>query len=138
MKYLLLCGAGLFAAATAGFPVSAEAQERNRSWQFSGQNRASIAALIREVEEGGDSNGAVAGYTSPGYTSLVCGGDGQASATGNSTCIILHNSDGFVDVGQDSDGTQTATSTSQTDGASNTPPSGSDDVLDTLNGDSTQ
>lgn len=101
-------------------------QDRNQSWQFTGQNRASIAALIRDVEKNGSGNGVISAAPAEGYTNLVCGKDGQTSAAGNTTCIILNNSDGTIDVGQDSDGDQTATTDTETQ------QSIADAVLDTL------
>jgi hypothetical protein len=107
--------------------VSALAQDRNQSWQFKGQNRASIAALIRDVERNGGNNGvAVSALPSGGYTNLVCGKDGQTSASANTTCIILNNSTGTVGVGQDANGNQTATTGTETE------QSDADAVMDVL------
>lgn len=101
-------------------------QDRNQSWQFKGQNRASIAALIRDVEENGRGSGTAMITPAGSYTNLVCGKDGQTSAAGNTTCIILNNSDGKIDVGQDSNGNQTATTNTETQ------QSDADAVLDAL------
>lgn len=101
-------------------------QDRNQSWQFKGQNRASIAALIRDVEKNGSGGGVATLSPAGSYTNLVCGKDGQSSAAGNTTCIILNNSDGTVDVGQESNGSQTATTNTETQ------QSDADEVLDTL------
>ncbi len=98
---------GLFPGAHA-----ANAQQFNQAWGFTTQNRASIAALMQQVEKSeGTGNAVVSGG---GYDSLVCGGDGMSSATGNSTCIILNNSDGTIQVGQDSRGNQESSNTEDT------------------------
>lgn len=111
-------------------PLTAEksfSQDRNQSWQFKGQNRASIAALIRDVEKNGNGT-AVSAVPVGGYTNLVCGKDGQSSAAANTTCVILNNSTGTIDVGQDSEGNQTATNHTETT------QSVADSVLETLAG----
>lgn len=83
-------------------------------WNFTPQNRAAIAIAIKNVEDG---NGA--GGVGGGGTTVLCGGtsgaqgDGStgsgASATANSSCVIVNNSDGaIVSVGQDSYGDQSA------------------------------
>ncbi len=91
---------------------AANAQQFNQAWGFTTQNRASIAALMQQVEKSEGTGNAVA--SGGGYDSLVCGGDGMSSATGNSTCIILNNSDGSIQVGQDSQGNQESSNTEDT------------------------
>lgn len=106
-----ILGIAVFSAVLAsGAPVSA--QMFNTPFTFAPQNRASIAALMKSVEDqGGSQSGVVAGSgTSGDITNLVCGADGTSSADGNSTCIILNNSDGLLDIGQESNGDVTATS----------------------------
>lgn len=103
---------------------AANAQQFNQAWSFTSQNRASIAALMQQVENG-DGNGAAIA-ASPSYDSLVCGGGGASTATGNSTCIILNKSDGLIQIGQDANGNQEATNT-QTGSAS-----GLSDVLESV------
>lgn len=123
-------------AVTAFYTVPAHAQMNNQPWSFTPQNRAGIASLIRSVEEGGSGNG-VSGGGAASIVNLVCGGNSDGStAQANNTCIILNNSEGAnVDVDQDSEGDQTATSEENTDveqtivGTENI-----DDVLETLNG----
>jgi hypothetical protein len=85
----------------------ASAQQTNQSWQFKDQNRASIAALMKQVDQQNETSNAVA-QVPVGLDTLICGGDGQSSATGNSTCIILNNSTGAIEIGQDANGSQTA------------------------------
>ena len=85
----------------------ANAQQYNQAWGFTTQNRASIAALMQQVEGNGANTAAAQG----GFDTLVCGGDGASSATGNSTCIILNNATGNVEIGQDTEGNQDATNT---------------------------
>ncbi len=103
--FLLVIGMAAIALA-----APANAQISNNPWGFQPQNRASVAALIRQVEKGQDSNAALTQFAAPSATNLVCGSDGKASASGNTTCVILNNSDGSINIGQDADGDQTATS----------------------------
>lgn len=91
--------------------AKAHAQMINQPWSFAQQNRASIAALMKQTE---DSGNAAATIASGGYDQLVCGGDGASSATGNSTCIIMNNSDGAIQIGQDAQGNQDATNSTET------------------------
>ena len=113
------------------FPASAQ-QMLNEAWSFSPQNRASIAALMKQVEN--QNNGTVIGGGGNTITTLVCGGhDGAAGATANSACIILNNAPNTsIKLGQDSIGDQTATNeinSTQTQSVS-----GADDILAILNG----
>ena len=103
----------------------ASAQQSNQSWQFKNQNRASIAALMKQVEQQDEANNAVT-QVPVGVDTLICGGDGQSSATGNSTCIILNNSTGAIEIGQDANGSQTANN--ETSQSTNT----EDELGDTL------
>lgn len=105
------------------FITPAHAQMNNESWGFKQQNRASIAALMQQVESSGD---ATTVASAGGYDQLVCGGDGQSSATGNSTCIIMNNSNGAIELGQTSEGSQDATTTE------NTTMNGLSDVLENI------
>lgn len=89
---------------------AAHAQMNNESWGFKQQNRASIAALMQQVESRDQATVASSG----GFEQLVCGGDGQSSATGNSTCIIMSNSSGAIEIGQDAAGNQDANNTENT------------------------
>ena len=112
-------------------------------WNFDPVNRAGVAVAMKGIEDGGSGSG--------GGTTIVCGGTSGgsghgatgagSSATGNSSCIIVSNSDGnIIDVGQASDGNQGSTSTanSQTSTSNNKnvapPKSGADDVMSILNG----
>lgn len=88
---------------------STQAQTNNQPWSFTPQNRASIAALMRQIED--RENAQPSATAVAGYDQLVCGKDGDSSATGNNTCIIMNNSDGVIQIGQDANGNQTATST---------------------------
>jgi len=111
--------------------TAAHAQMASQPWGFQPQNRASIAALIKQAE---DNNRTNVGAT-PSVTNLVCGSDGKSSASGNSTCVILNNAAGEINVGQDSEGSQNAnSSTSETQVQAQ---SNSDAVLATLQGKST-
>ncbi len=114
-------------------PVSS--QTMDRPWGFAPQNRASIAALMRQVETSSSATSATSA-ASQNVTSLVCGSDGSSSAKGNSSCIILNNATGDLIIGQDSVGNQDAnsetTETTNVDETINV--SGADDVLATLEG----
>jgi hypothetical protein len=131
------------AAALAGGSAKADDPLMGKApWSFTPQNRAAIAIAIKNIEDPG-SGGSGAG-------TIVCGGTGgasgqgatgsAASATANSSCIILNNSDGaIVNSDQDSDGDQDAdsTTTTQTNNAAakKKPGGGSiDDVAHILNG----
>ncbi|MFZ4761773.1 MAG: hypothetical protein ACOYK8_03035 [Alphaproteobacteria bacterium] len=131
-KYLSVIG---IITGLAGFSViSAHAQMPNNPWGFQQQNRASIASLIRTVEKEKTNSAAAAVTqlsTSSTYTNLVCGSDGQASAKGNSTCVIMNNASGLLDVGQTADGNQSAATSTSTN-------SKAEDVLQTLQGQATQ
>lgn len=107
----------------------ASAQMANNPWSFQQQNRASVAALMRQVEREKINNGSV--QLAP--TSLICGSDGKSSASGNSTCVILNNSTGQIEIGQDSKGDQAATSSTDTE-TNDQIHSSADDVLATLEG----
>lgn len=109
----------------------AHAQMSNNPWGFQPQNRASVAALIRQVENGKDGASAVTAIAAtPSYTNLVCGSESKSSASGNTTCIILNNADGNISVGQDSQGDPTAISSPPEDVSKGN----ADDVLTALGG----
>lgn len=99
---------------------AAYAESQHEPWGFKAQNRASIAALMQQVEKGGTSGTTTT--TTPSVTSLVCGGDGESSARGNATCVILNNATGNIELTQDALGDQSANSTV----------SQADEVLETL------
>ena len=67
---------------------------------------------------------------------MVCGADAASSATGNSSCVILNNSDAAVNIGQDSQGDQNSSSEEVTnvDETINANVEAIDDVLQTLSG----
>lgn len=106
------------------------AQMTKESWSFNPQNRASIAALIKQIEDG-DNGNAQSQVVGNGGTTLVCGGgssDSNSSAMGNSSCIILNNSTGNIELGQDSTGDQT----SNAESVSSSDLVTTDDILATL------
>lgn len=105
---------------------SVQAQSFKEPWGFAPQNRAAIASMIRQVEMEKKS---AATMTNTGTTILTCG-KGEASSEANSACIIMNNSDGILNVGQDSVGSQT-TSNTKTQVQST---SDADAVLAALNG----
>lgn len=139
LKYRYLFFAIIVTAIASLAPKQTSAQGMNNAaWSPQVQNRASVAALIRQVEEGDASSGSisVSDGTTGGITQLVCGADATTSAKGNSSCIILNNADASIDLGQDSVGDQNSTSEStQTTNVDETINTGADDVLAVLNGD---
>ncbi|MFC4235846.1 hypothetical protein ACFOY8_11435 [Thalassospira xianhensis] len=97
---------------------SAFGQMFEKPWAATAQNRAQIAVIMKQAESGllDGTNGATAGASgSSSLTQLVCGGGGgQSEATANSACIILNNSNGDINTGQDSTGDQTANGSTET------------------------
>ena len=98
--------------------TATHAQTNNQPWGFTQQNRASIAALMKQIEEK-ETTQAATTAAAGGYDQLVCGKDGESSATGNNTCIIMNNSDGVIQIGQDANGNQSATSNTETNEVDN-------------------
>lgn len=130
---MVLGAAALFGAgaARADDPLMGKAP-----WNFTPQNRAGIAVAMKNIEDpnsGGSGGGS--------GTTIVCGGTSGAggtggtgsgsSATANSNCVIINNSDGaIVNTDQHSNGDQTSSSS-----AHSTTKTGSiDDVSAILNG----
>ncbi|HIP79984.1 MAG TPA: hypothetical protein EYH07_16175 [Kiloniellaceae bacterium] len=110
----------------------ASAQMYEQPWGFAARSGGSMAIFMKQVDAGmldgnsGSSAAAVTGST----TYLVCGGDGSAGARGNSSCIILNNSDGAINTGQEAVGDQTAESS-----VTQTQNNGADEVSEILDGD---
>lgn len=105
-------------------------------WNFQAQDRAGIAVVIKNVEDG---------LGTSGVSTIVCGGtsgaSGQgatgsgASSTANSSCIIVSNSDGTqINNPQDSDGDQNSNSSAKTKNSSAAKSGSIDDVSAILNG----
>ncbi len=115
-------------------PVDTNAQMNETPWGFKTQNRASIASLIKQVEDAEGRSAANTATTSGAVTQLICGGDSaNASSAGNTTCIILNNSDGMISLDQTNNGDQGADSeTTETTNVDET--IYVDEVLSTLNG----
>ncbi len=137
---------GVFTLMSTFFMAAPMAQAQglnNNSWSPQATSRASIAALIYQVEkEGSSGNSATAFAGSGSVTQLICGdstnGDSPTSsnAQANSSCIILNNSDGAnIDIGQDSVGDQDSNAESTSTVNVEETINGADDVLATLNGD---
>lgn len=104
-----------------GLAAPASAQMSEKAWDFKNQtNRAAIASLIYQVDNGQMDGSSAAGTGSAN----ACGGGGTSTATGNYTCIIVNNSTAMIDALQDSTGDQT--STADSDVAVNTPDDGSE------------
>lgn len=99
----------LMAAAAAGISLlagAASAQMFEQPRQFKARDGAGLAVFMRSLQ-GTTTSATTSGGDS---TLLVCGGSGgQSTATANSSCIILNNSDASaLGIGQDSDGDQGA------------------------------
>lgn len=108
---------------------TSSAQMINNAWNFTPQNRASLANLMREVHTGTGT----AATPAPQYnyvTSLVCGSDAASSAKGNSSCVILNQTEASLNLGQESEGEQESSNT-QTQTNNTT---GADAVLEALAG----
>jgi hypothetical protein len=112
-RRVALLAAGAIALQSLG--AAAASAQMFESYGFAPRDRASIAFGMRNVEEGGGTGGAVGGGAAqPSQTVLVCGSGEEGSAAGstaNSSCLILNNVTGSVEVGQDSLGNQNATNT---------------------------
>lgn len=107
---------------------SANAQVANEPWRFKDQNRASIAALMKQIDR--EQNATTATAAAPG-DALVCGdGGGSSSSAGNATCIILNNANAAIEIGQTSDGEQQSTNTAPA--GSDAQQSPTDEILSTL------
>jgi hypothetical protein len=78
----------------------------------------------------GPSGAGVSSAGSASLTTIVCGG-GAATATANNTCIILNNATGQIETGQDAEGSQDASNSTDTT-VSGT--SDADQVLNALQG----
>lgn len=131
VKTLIWISALLIALCFGSLSASAQ-QVANEPWGFKAQNRASIAALMRQAEND-NSAGSNAQAMPFSNDALVCGGGGgSSSATANSTCIILNNANAAIELGQDAQGDQGAVSTGGTQDESESP---ADEVLATLLGD---
>lgn len=135
---LIPAGAAVFLS----FAASADPLGGKEPWNFTPVNRASMAVVIKNVEDGKGASG-----DGGSGTTIVCGGNNgsggtggtgsAASATANNNCVIISNSDGaVVNVDQDSEGDQTASSGSNSNSTSNTHnsngPSGSIDEVSAI------
>ena len=116
---------------TASGSFAAQAQMFEKPWSAPDQNRASLAVVMKQAESGMfTGTGSTSSSGSSSLTQLVCGGGGgTANATANSACVILNNSNGSVNTGQDSTGDQTADSNTQTNTTNLS------DALENLSGD---
>lgn len=139
-----LLASALIAATFIATPAKAQGLN-NKAWSPETANRASIAALIRQAENGDGGGSAIIGTGSSNVTQLICGsnsGEGagaSSNAQANSSCIILNNSDGALNIDQDSDGDQNAdtssVATTQIDETiNNNGAGGAEDVLAVLAG----
>lgn len=117
----------------------------NRAWAPAQSNRASIAALMKQVEDnnGQTSNSSALLATGSSVTQLVCGSStsgappAHSNAQANSSCIILNNSDGMLNINQDSVGDQNSdVETIMTTETTQNQESSLDDILTALSGSS--
>ena len=103
-------------------------------WNFQAQDRAGIAVVVKNVEDG---------LGTSGVSTIICGGtsgaSGQgatgsgASSTANSSCIIVSNSDGtHINNPQDSTGDQNSNSSAKSKTTNKS--SSIDEVSSILNG----
>ena len=105
----LIAAIGLGALALANTARAEELLMGNQPWSFQAQNRAGIAAMMVQ-KDNGTLGGSTTSSSSGGGNS--CGGSaGNASATGNYTCIILNESTADISALQHENGDQGATST---------------------------
>jgi hypothetical protein len=115
--------------ATLATAASAEELMGNQPWGFKQQNRAGIAAMMDQKANDSDET-ATSAVLGAGNS---CGGSaGNASATGNYTCIIL--GDGTtanINALQEALGDQSATSESETS-ANSVPEDELSDILESL------
>lgn len=117
--------------------TTASAQMYEQAWQFKQRDRASLAVVQKQVEEGlfsrsrGSSSSGSSSLGSSSSTLLLCGGgDSQSSAEGNSSCIILNNATGDLTIGQDATGDQSASANTETTTSNTTT---ADEVSEILN-----
>jgi hypothetical protein len=92
------------------------------------RDRAGLAVYMKNLDESRRSSVTASGGGDATY--LVCGGSGgQSTATANSSCVILNNSDAHLGVGQGSDGNQNANASTN----STTTTTTADEVSNILN-----
>lgn len=121
ISLLALAAAGVCLAAG-----TASAQMYKQPWTFQTTDRAGLAVYMKNLDSSKNSSATSGGDA----TYLVCGGSGGAStATANSSCIILNNSDASLGIGQGSEGSQDANSSTETHTTTTT----ADEVSNILN-----
>jgi hypothetical protein len=119
----------LMALAVAGVCLAAgtaSAQMYKEPYTFQSTDRAGLAVYMKQL----DSSKSNSTTGSGDATYLVCGGgSGGSTATANSSCIILNNSDASLGIGQGSKGGQSANSSTETNSTTTT----ADQVSNILN-----
>ncbi|MPY73813.1 MAG: hypothetical protein GEU87_06110 [Alphaproteobacteria bacterium] len=86
---------------------TAAAQMYEQPYSPQARDRAGLAVYMKNLKESRRSEVTASGGGDATY--LVCGGSGgQSTATANSSCVILNNSDASLGIGQGSDGDQGA------------------------------
>lgn len=92
---------------------TAVAQMYEKPYSPQARDRAGLAVYMKNLEESRRS--AVTSNGGGDATYLVCGGSGgQSTATANSSCVILNNSDASLGIGQGSKGDQDADAATNT------------------------
>jgi hypothetical protein len=110
------------AAALALTALPAAAQMFERAYSFAPRDRASLAVIMKQAENGmfepqrqPTATGATGTPLQYTVNNLICGGDsGSANAEGNSACIILNNAQAAVAADQGAMGNQDAASSVDT------------------------
>ena len=120
--------ATLAAAGTFLLAGTAVAQLYEKPYAPQARDRAGLAVYMKNLKE--TRRNSVTANGGGEATYLVCGGSGgQSTATANSSCVILNNSDASLGVGQGSDGNQNANASTNT----NTTTTTADEVSNILN-----
>lgn len=117
-----------FAAGACLLAGTAFAQMYEKPYSPQARDRAGLAVYMKNLEESRRNTVTSSGGGDATY--LVCGGSGgQSTATANSSCVILNNSDAQLGVGQGSDGNQNANAATNTTTTTTT----ADEVSNILN-----
>lgn len=131
-KYVFAVLAASTAIAAVSMPAGAQMFEG--AYQNNSRDGLSSAVIMKQVDSGmfGNNNsGLISGGGGTNGDVLLCGSDeSTASATANSSCIIIGDgATAIIDMGQGSDGDQTATTDSTTNVEGDL-----SDALEALNG----
>ncbi|WP_125182850.1 hypothetical protein [Minwuia thermotolerans] len=91
----------------------AQAQNIENNWTPTPKNRTSVAAMIKQAEEGvfEEQANPTRVTTGSGQGVVLCGGGGEdkTAATSNLSCVVVgEGANASINLGQESDGDQTA------------------------------